>query len=856
MSSRHLTSLLCRTVARLPLVRVERHSAVSSEAARLFRKAPRDRSGALAAVRQVRGVVGGAVVGVVVGAEEGSGAAAAASAASRSLPTAGMEPPAAASDVGVAGMADAGSVLDSAPFAHVAAPAHGSPPPLHPSTPSLFDRSEELNPCASTSANALLLVTDSANSCHPTSAATDIAVAHRAALHNTASSATPTFWRPSLPSAINATTEHCYATTGSLEVPSPGIQFMGLSLSPCPGRATPNESSGIIGLCVSSIHSPTFINFEGAVSAPSPQASPLLSNHLCSSSAVAHVVNNPDDDADAEFGEDWLQALPPEVLAWADAVNSSGTQPPPDDAALGSLPPQSVDGDGVTPHARGKPRKRMVLDAKPLGAKYDKNGMLSVTDFASISWCEHQAYYQATTGVAKEVTPAMRKGTILHERLERQVSEVVEIKAKSREDDWAVRFINMMVNLETLFSKGIAREISVIGHLGPFLVHGIIDQIERRIVPDGNDPTVLVPRYFISDTKTRSTRNLPTKSTSAPARAQLAIYWKLYNDLAEGGRFDAVTAFEERMAPPPPPSVADGEPPSKPQQRRTRSKRRRLDMDAPLSDEVAAHAAPWIAQQQAATLRAVLAAAAQSGADRPPPRLKRSNESEARMDVDDSPKRSRRDLVANASEDEEEEEGMQRRRPRRRRQGDVQVPATAAGQTSPAVADGSSSSDSDVEFENLGVVRVNFVSGSGGGRAGDLDRDDADLVDVDDAVDRGVAFWTGRLVPETSPHQPSSLSSLSLGSETNDDDTDGESDASSVEARPIVVDVAPAAAAVDVDVEDAATLLPPPKMPMRGVAPDDASRRCGPCRFHDVCGFRLSRVAEAEAEAARFASLL
>ncbi|KAI8618656.1 exonuclease V [Chytriomyces sp. MP71] len=254
----------------------------------------------------------------------------------------------------------------------------------------------------------------------------------------------------------------------------------------------------------------------------------------------------------------------------------------------------------------------MVKNVRSVRDRWRK-GWLSVSDFASLVWCEHKAFYAATSSLTVPTTVLMRTGSAIHQQLERDVMpEVVEIAATTREDAWALRFANMVVALNVLLdtgiyslkralstftshsiwkSTGIAREIPIIGRIGPFLIFGVIDQIERRgVMPcdlqcspssltftscnqahsepvslsSSSSPAHSVSNmtssathsnpsssiketictkskkhapfweYILSDTKTRSRQSIPQKNQSVQNRLQVCIYARLFNQLVEG----------------------------------------------------------------------------------------------------------------------------------------------------------------------------------------------------------------------------------------------------------------------------------------------------------------------------------
>ena len=75
----------------------------------------------------------------------------------------------------------------------------------------------------------------------------------------------------------------------------------------------------------------------------------------------------------------------------------------------------------------------------PITSKLTQKGMLSVSDLASLSWCESQTFYYATTAYKKIQTKAMDIGTMVHYALECEIMEPVLVKTESPEDVWGLR---------------------------------------------------------------------------------------------------------------------------------------------------------------------------------------------------------------------------------------------------------------------------------------------------------------------------------------------------------------------------------------------------------------------------------
>ncbi|KAJ3395536.1 hypothetical protein HDU80_010294 [Chytriomyces hyalinus] len=132
-----------------------------------------------------------------------------------------------------------------------------------------------------------------------------------------------------------------------------------------------------------------------------------------------------------------------------------------------------------------------------------RKGWLSVGDFSSLVFCEHKTLYAHTLQAKQPTTPAMQNGTRIHAILEDEVMpQTVEIAPVSAEDRWALRFCNMIVAVNVFIETGVAREIPIIGRVGPFLVYGIVDQIERRTAAPHHITPPNSSSCVIRDTKT------------------------------------------------------------------------------------------------------------------------------------------------------------------------------------------------------------------------------------------------------------------------------------------------------------------------------------------------------------------
>ncbi|KAI9337466.1 exonuclease V [Obelidium mucronatum] len=175
--------------------------------------------------------------------------------------------------------------------------------------------------------------------------------------------------------------------------------------------------------------------------------------------------------------------------------------------------------------------KKNVKDIK---AKHRK-GWLSVSDFTSLLWCEQKAFYNATSSIVQPASAEMKTGNAIHRELESKVMpESKVVQTATKEDWWAVKLLDMVAAINVLLDTGIAREVPVIGRVGPFLTYGIVDQIERRcMIPNSKDePAVPHYAYVLSDTKTRSAKSMPNASQRIQNKFQVSLYTRLLNQLS------------------------------------------------------------------------------------------------------------------------------------------------------------------------------------------------------------------------------------------------------------------------------------------------------------------------------------
>jgi exonuclease V len=168
----------------------------------------------------------------------------------------------------------------------------------------------------------------------------------------------------------------------------------------------------------------------------------------------------------------------------------------------------------------------------------------------------------------------MERGTRVHKILEEQVHTVVPVELTTAEDVWGLKLFNMYQGLLSLGQQGLARELPVFGFWGEVMISGIIDEISylppesramdsagvgdgdpeqekkrrrgRRGRRNGGIENALTAEKFkvpkgrgakvayVCDTKTRSSKSLPSASQVKATGLQLMLYNRLLGELRSG----------------------------------------------------------------------------------------------------------------------------------------------------------------------------------------------------------------------------------------------------------------------------------------------------------------------------------
>ncbi|NHJ47124.1 MAG: hypothetical protein FK733_04980 [Asgard group archaeon] len=149
---------------------------------------------------------------------------------------------------------------------------------------------------------------------------------------------------------------------------------------------------------------------------------------------------------------------------------------------------------------------------------------LSASKIADQFWCEMQLHLKLQLGM--EPTEEMIKGSEIHRSLEEELGPVIEVVVTTAEDSIIAYILQLYSKLQLLITKGLTRELPVIGKINDIPVLGIIDQLEFE---EFEQKKILV----ITDFKTRMSKSNPSFEQKRRNQVQMQVYWHLLHDLIE-----------------------------------------------------------------------------------------------------------------------------------------------------------------------------------------------------------------------------------------------------------------------------------------------------------------------------------
>ncbi|KAF5385244.1 hypothetical protein D9615_001136 [Tricholomella constricta] len=180
-------------------------------------------------------------------------------------------------------------------------------------------------------------------------------------------------------------------------------------------------------------------------------------------------------------------------------------EPEPEPSAVDitvSQPPELA----VASSSKAAGKQRATADAVPSPLEHFRYGVLSVTDLASLAWCEVQVDYGlrqrrsrpvamrpasfvsaqgkeifVEKAVAEQNEQITKQGRAVHKHLEHEIRpKELQVDVTSEEERWALRLVNMLASLDCIVLEGFTREMPVFGILQAQVVVGVIDEVVRR----------------------------------------------------------------------------------------------------------------------------------------------------------------------------------------------------------------------------------------------------------------------------------------------------------------------------------------------------------------------------------------
>ncbi|MED6159770.1 hypothetical protein PIB30_045297 [Stylosanthes scabra] len=155
--------------------------------------------------------------------------------------------------------------------------------------------------------------------------------------------------------------------------------------------------------------------------------------------------------------------------------------------------------------------------------RYRNGRGLSVTDLTGAEWCEKQMELSLSRG-GRRTTKAMKAGIARHVELEEEVMKRVKVKIATKEDRWALKFLNSIVGVNQLLFTGLTRELPIIAYVENIWMVGVIDEIRTPLTKEHHNPILV-------DTKTRSRGTLPSEPQRRNGRLQLMSYKYMWDNM-------------------------------------------------------------------------------------------------------------------------------------------------------------------------------------------------------------------------------------------------------------------------------------------------------------------------------------
>ncbi|GAB1288861.1 Exonuclease V [Apodemus speciosus] len=151
---------------------------------------------------------------------------------------------------------------------------------------------------------------------------------------------------------------------------------------------------------------------------------------------------------------------------------------------------------------------------------------LYVTDLCTQNWCELQMVYgkELPGSLTPEKAAVLDTGASIHLAKELELHDLVTVPITTKEDAWAVKFLNILSMIPTLQSEGCIREFPVFGEVEGIFLVGVIDELHYTSKGE----------LELAELKTRRRPVLPLAAQKKKDYFQVSLYKYIFDAMVQG----------------------------------------------------------------------------------------------------------------------------------------------------------------------------------------------------------------------------------------------------------------------------------------------------------------------------------
>jgi exonuclease V len=166
---------------------------------------------------------------------------------------------------------------------------------------------------------------------------------------------------------------------------------------------------------------------------------------------------------------------------------------------------------------------------------------LYVTDLSAQNWCELQMAYgkELPSVLAHEKAAVLDSGSSIHLARELELHDLVTIPITTKEDAWAIKFLNILSMIPTLQSEGCIREFPVFGEVEGIFLVGVIDELHYTAKGE----------LELAELKTRRRPMLPLAAQKKKDCFQVSLYKYIFDAMVQGKVTSASLIHHTKLCP-------------------------------------------------------------------------------------------------------------------------------------------------------------------------------------------------------------------------------------------------------------------------------------------------------------------